>query len=120
MQIGTLVKIHGVNGTLDNRTIGVVVAITPETAKVDWLGSAPISWSLKKSLEVYDDQEGAYKEITDIESSRRIKMNLSEIQELLNRRIDYEDTKRRIQCSKCKPHKKKMKIMKKEKKIYNE
>lgn len=54
MQIGTLVKIHRDYDSIlvDNRTIGVVVEMAPETAKIDWLGIAPISWSLKKTLEI--------------------------------------------------------------------
>ena len=45
MQVGSLVKIQiDYNSMLvDNRTIGVVVEMAPETAKVDWLGVAPIS-----------------------------------------------------------------------------
>jgi hypothetical protein len=55
MRIGTIVKIHLrtlPNRYHDTRTIGVVVEMTPVTAKVDWLGVAPTSWSLKKTLEV--------------------------------------------------------------------
>jgi len=49
-----LVNIHTdcTSKLVDNRTIGVVVEMTSVTAKIDWLGVAPTTWSLKKTLEV--------------------------------------------------------------------